>query len=414
MAHFVFITHGSTGDVVPVIRLAESAVKQGHRATLIASHHWREASEARGIRLLPIPPEGSREELSKLMEQYSSVRNPLTLLQAMYRHVDQWQEKIVPVLEAALADADALASSYLFPIYDEAARRRGIPTISLHFCPNTYFSKSHPPDNLPQLPSWVPDSLRYRWNESLSAIADRYVTKKINQWISRDDQRLERWLRSPSDYSLVLAPPNLYVGRPGDLPETTRFTGFVSGGISSDSASPAPTISRGPLLTFGSVTNDAMVREFRHLYKAWPESQPLTIQAGWFSPPKPPENKSITVIGPCPHGDLFPQASMIIHHGGAGTTTSAFLAGRPQIIIPHFADQPYWARTVKALHCGAQLRRRGWGRKLPAAAEKIHADPEFQHCAREFAAEQAPRNGADEGIRQIEDWISSGAARRAT
>jgi vancomycin aglycone glucosyltransferase len=42
----------------------------------------------------------------------------------------------------------------------------------------------------------------------------------------------------------------------------------------------------------------------------------------------------------------------VVHHGGAGTTTTATRAGVPQVVVPQFADQPYWAGRVAALGIG--------------------------------------------------------------
>jgi vancomycin aglycone glucosyltransferase len=41
-----------------------------------------------------------------------------------------------------------------------------------------------------------------------------------------------------------------------------------------------------------------------------------------------------------------------VHHGGAGTTTTAALAGAPQVVIPQAYDQRYWARRVGDLGIG--------------------------------------------------------------
>ncbi|NIW49113.1 MAG: glycosyltransferase, partial [Gammaproteobacteria bacterium] len=47
-----------------------------------------------------------------------------------------------------------------------------------------------------------------------------------------------------------------------------------------------------------------------------------------------------------PHQWLFPRMATIVHHGGAGTTAAALRAGVPSVIVPYFADQPFWARHV--------------------------------------------------------------------
>lgn len=42
-----------------------------------------------------------------------------------------------------------------------------------------------------------------------------------------------------------------------------------------------------------------------------------------------------------------------MHHGGAGTTTTAARAGAPQVVVPQIADQPYWAARVAELGIGS-------------------------------------------------------------
>jgi vancomycin aglycone glucosyltransferase len=50
---------------------------------------------------------------------------------------------------------------------------------------------------------------------------------------------------------------------------------------------------------------------------------------------------------------LFRRVAAAIHHGGAGTTTTATHAGTPQVVVPQIADQPYWAGRVADLGLGA-------------------------------------------------------------
>ncbi|MFJ9691182.1 glycosyltransferase [Kitasatospora sp. NPDC101183] len=59
------------------------------------------------------------------------------------------------------------------------------------------------------------------------------------------------------------------------------------------------------------------------------------------------------LVGEVNQQALFPRCAAVIHHGGAGTTTAAGLAGAPQVVVPQIADQPYWARRVADLGIGA-------------------------------------------------------------
>ncbi|KAI8807305.1 hypothetical protein BJ742DRAFT_813209 [Cladochytrium replicatum] len=57
--------------------------------------------------------------------------------------------------------------------------------------------------------------------------------------------------------------------------------------------------------------------------------------------------KTVYVIdGPVPHTWLFPRCSITVHHGGAGTTQTACLAGIPSVVIPHISDQWFMATLL--------------------------------------------------------------------
>ena len=56
--------------------------------------------------------------------------------------------------------------------------------------------------------------------------------------------------------------------------------------------------------------------------------------------------QNILHVGSVPHTWLFDRAAAVVHHGGFGTTASAFAAGIPQLIIPHIIDQYVWGNLV--------------------------------------------------------------------
>ncbi|MFC9283982.1 glycosyltransferase [Streptomyces collinus] len=59
------------------------------------------------------------------------------------------------------------------------------------------------------------------------------------------------------------------------------------------------------------------------------------------------------LVGEVNHQALFGRVAAVVHHGGAGTTTTATRAGAPQVVVPQAADQPYWAGRVAGLGIGA-------------------------------------------------------------
>jgi sterol 3beta-glucosyltransferase len=70
-------------------------------------------------------------------------------------------------------------------------------------------------------------------------------------------------------------------------------------------------------------------------------------QSGSGADGLPPE---VFPLDGAPHDWLFPRTAAVVHHGGPGTAAVAIAAGRPQVICPFMADQPFW---------GARLHRLG-------------------------------------------------------
>ncbi|RHZ68596.1 hypothetical protein Glove_294g109 [Diversispora epigaea] len=57
----------------------------------------------------------------------------------------------------------------------------------------------------------------------------------------------------------------------------------------------------------------------------------------------------VYLIGHVPHAWLFTRVVCVVHHGGAGTTHAVIRAGIPSVVVPHFADQPWWASILHRL-----------------------------------------------------------------
>src|SRR5690606_11134749 len=65
----------------------------------------------------------------------------------------------------------------------------------------------------------------------------------------------------------------------------------------------------------------------------------VLFNAGWtgIEPAALPGN--VHPLGHVPHDWLFPRTSLVVHHGGSGTTHSACRAGVPSVVVPFAGDQ---------------------------------------------------------------------------
>ena len=90
------------------------------------------------------------------------------------------------------------------------------------------------------------------------------------------------------------------------------------------------------ILTFGSVSFDNTESLMQRFLRNWP-TEKKTNHSNRLGRAISSRGKGRHFI--CGKGipdQLFSHGSVIIHHGGAGTTASALHAGVPQVIVPHF------------------------------------------------------------------------------
>jgi UDP:flavonoid glycosyltransferase YjiC (YdhE family) len=57
-------------------------------------------------------------------------------------------------------------------------------------------------------------------------------------------------------------------------------------------------------------------------------------------------------VSDVPYDYLFPKVLAVLHHGGSGTTHSAWICGKSQAIIPHLGDQFLWNRCLNTQGIG--------------------------------------------------------------
>jgi UDP:flavonoid glycosyltransferase YjiC (YdhE family) len=98
---------------------------------------------------------------------------------------------------------------------------------------------------------------------------------------------------------------------------------------------------------------------------------------------------------------------MVIHHGGAGTTQSALLAGRPSIIVAHVSDQFFWGAELERLGvAGTTLRRKGLtARQLADGVAQVSKAGGLASRARVLGTKMSSENGVQSAVGLIENLL---------
>ncbi len=410
----ILTSHGSTGDIYPVIALGVALKRRGHHVRFATIPHYRQEIEAAGLEFLPLCPNWEQADLSYWMGRLQKIRTPIYQLRELYVGARAYIPEMIARMDDALADADLLVSSYLFPMNKSMAERRGVPFATFAFAHHVVPSPDYPPENTPS-PRWLPAAWRRAWNRWLWKTANAVVDRVINQAIrgamrDADLPKVRHFFSHPADCILVAVSEKLM--RPAaEIEPHFHFTGYCRWQAPSDPNLDAELhlFTGGqpvPVLTFGSMVYENPGEAMERLVRAWPAGKKLIVQRGWAQFPDLDNRGDIKVIGKVSHDQLFAHASAIIHHGGAGTTASALHAGRPQIVVPHIGDQQFFGSEVERLGCGFRLKRSRWPEQLPAALARLLGDPAYARRASAVAAQLAKEDGPATAIATLENFVA--------
>jgi sterol 3beta-glucosyltransferase len=131
------------------------------------------------------------------------------------------------------------------------------------------------------------------------------------------------------------------------------------------------------------------------------------LATGWggLSPADLPD--SIFKLDHAPHDWLFPRVAAVVHHGGAGTTAAGLRAGRPTLVCPFIADQPFWGRRVHALGVGARPipQKRLTPDNLAAAIHEISTNQTIRDNAAALGERIRSEDGLRTAVAMIEDHL---------
>jgi sterol 3beta-glucosyltransferase len=149
----------------------------------------------------------------------------------------------------------------------------------------------------------------------------------------------------------------------------------------------------------------AMIREAARMkgYRA-------VIPAEWagVEPGSSPDTDFL-LIRHIPHTALFHRTSGVIHHGGAGTTFTAAMAGVPQTAIPHAMDQYHTADRLFQMGIGpAPVRKKLLTvQYLAKTMEAMVQNPRYKENALELKKKLSLRDGVEEIVNLVLGKLSA-------
>lgn len=410
---FLLTSHGSTGDIFPVIRLGHALAQAGHHVRFATVSLFKKDVESAGLHFISLPPDWDQETFAEAMRELTKSKNPVDLLKIIYAEANPFLDEIIEILRRELTTADAFVSNYIFGNLCRLARQMEVPCAVTTFAHNAIPSFSKSPISMPRALK-IPHFIKKPFNKYLWKIADFYLCWNLNQvigetLIKNEIGEMDSYLINPADKILVTVSPALF--QPKKLwNEQFSFTGYLrwQAPECEQRNTEVETFCNGekvPVLTFGSVTFENTRKIMRRFLKHWPKDKKIIIQSGWGQLAIERSNNYIFTINKISHDQLFKFASVVIHHGGAGTTASVLHAGVPHIVIPHFGDQVFFASEVKRLGVGLSVRLSRWPEELPRAVRIVERSKKRLKKARRIADILSAENGSQEAVKELERLV---------
>ncbi|WP_309399298.1 glycosyltransferase [Cerasicoccus maritimus] len=412
----VITSHGSTGDMVPMVALSRALLDAGHDVVFTAPDLFQDLIEGAGVPFYEVPPKWSTEDGRTAMKALARIKSPMNQLKRIYEFGSGHYQEYFEKLEALTEGADLLVSSYLYPCLQALAERQGAKFAVATFAHNAVPTDDQSPLPLLDFP-FLPGALGVAWRRLWWWIADTAVVPTLNGVVGADLRARgysTKWsfFRRPAPLALVTVSEKLFAPGKGRVDPRFVYTGYWRYQTPVNDAFEAEVDAfcageRVPVLNFGSVTWDSATDEFTELLEVWPRGKKLIVQSGWagFAQLPGAERKDILLIGHANHDRLFARASVVIHHGGAGTTASVLHAGVPQIVIPSIADQFFWARQCEKLGVAIIGRQKTWSRDLPQWVATVEAGAGYRASAVSVAETLGQEDGPAKAVRMLEDYV---------
>ena len=128
------------------------------------------------------------------------------------------------------------------------------------------------------------------------------------------------------------------------------------------------------------------------------------VQVPWDDLSAFETKQNVFMVNRSPYAEVFPRCAAIVHHGGAGTTQSSLLAGKPSVIVAHMADQTFWGAELKRLGvAGDTLQRKSLtAQKLAKGITFVLNDPTMPEKAAAIGHAMTREDGVKKAIQLVE------------
>lgn len=418
-------TWGTKGDIQPFIALSAGLARAGHDVTLVVTditgRDYKDLAARFGFQLVKVqdrtipPPKDSKQIWGKILINENHFEQTEGILEYGF---DPFTEAMFTAAQNLCAASDVVIGHFfMFPLR-AAAKLAGVPVVTLNYAHTQVPSSWMRPPDIANPGRWF---YPLGW-KLVQARVNRIFLPRVNGLHARmglppdRDTMTQIWV---SERLNLLTVSPAICRPPPDWGPNHSVCGFLNlpdefalaknpDGLDEFIAAGAPPIH----ITFGSMMfND---RDYLHrTVSLWKEAVQRVGCRAIFQLPCDDfsafdTGKGVFMLKRAPYRTVFPKCAAIVHHGGAGTTQSSLLAGKPSVVVALLRDQFVWGRELERLGVsGPTLKRKKLSAKrLADAIGRVLGCPQMAARAAAIGKEMQKENGVETAVSLIEARIA--------
>ena len=399
--------------------LAMELQTRGHEPVIATMENYREKIENAGLSFAPVRPDfpHPKEQDPELIEK---ILQPMTGAKFLVEEIIHaaLRESYFDLLRI-VEGADLLVTHPAAPAGPLVGYKSGIRWISTVLAPLSFFSAYDPP----AAPFW-------HWTNHLRLLGPRvmkflldtmkkpYKAKALASFreeIGVADYGNPIFDGQHSPHCVLALFSKVFAQSQPDWPTQTQVTGFcfydgrheqqMSNELTQFLAAGPPPI----VFTLGSTAVWAAKDFFTESIDAAKQlgkRAVLLIGDDRNRPAKLPD--SMIAVDYAPYQSLLPNASAVVHSGGAGTTSQALLAGVPTLILPFAFDQFDNAEHARRLRTSRTIYRKDYrADEVARELRRLLEDKVYSESAKIVSEQLKQENGPKTAADLIEQQLSS-------
>jgi UDP:flavonoid glycosyltransferase YjiC (YdhE family) len=411
-------TWGTEGDVRPFIALAGGLSAAGHDVTLAVTEITNQQFSAFGERMnfeirhvghIDIDERRFKELSARVFNEWNPLKKGDIIVS---NFLDPVIEGMLVAAKALCAENDLVIGHFFVYPLKIAAQQHHCPYVMVFTTP-LIPSRFFPPMEIPELARWM----NPLWWNLFDFLLGKAWKPTIDELYLREGVDPGKSIFRDIWYSpllnLVSVSPALFPPPP-DWEQQYHLCGFLNIPEQTETWQMPESLKEfldagdPPVyITFGSmIASDPNPREITKLLieAVCQAGCRAIIQSNWDELGELPDFEDIYRIINAPHHLIFPRCAVVIHHGGAGTSQAATVAGCPSIVVEHSSDQPLWGSVLQRIGVAPKLlhRRSITAKKLARSIKMVLAAPAMAQKAKAIGSIMQQEDGLACAIELIE------------